>query len=64
MDFPAETQSLLAHYVAMASLPNDAGKAQAWHSVNELAANHPQFYGDLPEMLKAAMLERKVAVHG
>lgn len=57
MDFNAHKSKLLAHYIAMASIPG--AKAAAWHSVSDLAQKWPVFYGDLPELLKAEMLRTK-----
>lgn len=56
MDFAAFKRELLAHYVSMASLP--WAKAAAWHTVNELAANHPSEFGDLPQRLTDEMKGR------
>lgn len=56
MDFTAHKASLLAWYIEMAGTPG--WKAQAWHSVNTLAQQHRQFYGDLPALLTAAMKEK------
>jgi hypothetical protein len=56
MDFAAFKRELLAHYVSMASLP--WAKAAAWHSVNDLAQRFPREFGDLPDLLTAAMRER------
>ena len=53
MDFEAQTKSILAHYVEMAKVPG--AKAQAWHSVNQLAKEHPVLFADLPEQLTQEM---------
>jgi hypothetical protein len=57
MDFDSHKGALLAHYVAMASIPG--AKEAAWQSVQELARKWPQFYGDLPKLLTDEMLRRK-----
>jgi hypothetical protein len=40
-------------YVFLARQPG--WKAQAWHSANELAKEHPQFFWNLPAMLTKEM---------
>lgn len=54
----AATTELLSHYVAMCEVSED-WKRQAWRSANDLAAEYPNEFGSLPEMLKQAMLQRK-----
>lgn len=57
MNLDAQQQSLLVWYTEMAK--NPAWKAYAWGQVKALAANWPQFYGDLPARLTQAMTEGK-----
>lgn len=56
MDFAAFKRELLAHYVAMAEL--SWAKAQAWHSVNDLAKRFPSEFADLPDLLTAEMRKK------
>lgn len=56
MDLAAFKSELLQHYVSMASLPG--WKAQAWHSVNDLAQRFPSEFGELPALLTKEMKER------
>ena len=47
----------LAWYVQLAEMPG--WKAQAWHSANALAQEHPQVFGDLPRLVKEEMQRRR-----
>lgn len=58
-DFEADKRELLDHYVQMASVPG--AKAQAWHQVNVMAREYPNFYGDMPMLLSNAMAQKKDA---
>ena len=60
MDFEAQTKAILAHYVEMAQIPG--AKAQAWHSVKQLAQDHPVLFEDLPEQLTKEMHAHRTAV--
>lgn len=43
----------LAWYSNLAAVPG--WKAQAWHSVNALAQQHPSVFGELPRLLTERM---------
>jgi hypothetical protein len=50
MDFEAHKRELAAHYAAMAA--NPATAEQARHSVKQLIADFPQWFGDLLALSK------------
>lgn len=54
MDFEQHKEALTEHYARMARL-EPAWKRYAWDRVQEMAAQHPKWFGDMPQRLTAAM---------
>jgi hypothetical protein len=59
MNFEYHETGLFEHYLKLAKSP--ATKAYAWLRVNELAKEWPEYYGELPAKLTAAM-QKEAAV--
>ena len=53
MDFEATRTRLLAHYVTLAKEPG--WKAYVWDRVQQMAAEEPDLWGDMPKLLTQAM---------
>jgi hypothetical protein len=56
VDWQASKAKTLAHLVTLASDPG--WKDHAWFRAKELAREHPSLYGDVPDLLTAAMREQ------
>lgn len=53
----SQVSAALKWYAQMAAIPG--WKAQAWHSVQELAREYPAVFGKLPDLLTAEMRQVK-----